>query len=194
MIDNKATFKAFGCWLKDLKPYSNKPILATCDVCGKIRTTSKNHYRPICKSCARKGNTNGRGNKGVIRSEEWKLKQSAVHMGKKHTEEHKANISAAQKGEKNHNYKGGKELAEKRHSAKRRKLGYALLLPLKDGEVGHHITNEYVIGIPADVHVKLNGGSGKCGQRKHRTKVLLWLKANDTEKYNLVLCVLAKEH
>jgi hypothetical protein len=91
-------------------------------------------------------------------------------------------------GEKCYNYKGGKKLAWARGRAKRQKLGYILLTPLKKGEEGHHITNEYVIGIPAEVH-KYIGGSRK----KHRTLVLQWLKDNDKKKYKMVLCVLAKE-
>lgn len=86
--------------------------------------------------------------------------------------------------------KGGKKVAQARSAAKRKQLlSYTLLLPLREGEVGHHVTNEYVIGIPKDVHEKRCGG----GREKHRTKVLLWLKDNDIKKYKSVLCVLAKE-
>jgi hypothetical protein len=59
-------------------------------------------------------------------------------------------------------------------------------MPLAEGEVGHHVTNEYVIGIPADVHNSIGGR-----RKKHRMLVLQWLKANDKKKYKLVLSMLA---
>jgi uncharacterized Zn finger protein (UPF0148 family) len=149
-------------------------------------------------------------------TEEWKAKISAANRGKKHTEETKAVISASMKGDKNHfygkkhtkrekalmsknhpyqngnknpNYNGGRKISRARSQAKREQgLGYILLVPLKDGEDGHHVTNEHVIGIPAEVHKKFSGGS----RRRHRTKVLQWLKMHDKKKYKMVLCVLAK--
>jgi hypothetical protein len=58
-------------------------------------------------------------------------------------------------------------------------------MPLADGENGHHVTDEYVIGISKEIHQSFNGGP----REKHRTKVLQWLKANDIKKYKMVLCV-----
>jgi hypothetical protein len=80
----------------------------------------------------------------------------------------------------------GKNAILKNNAKRRRELGYTLLFSLAPGEVGHHVTNEYVIGIPEDVHVKLSGHSRK----KHRRLALLWLKMHDKKKYKLVLCVL----
>lgn len=77
----------------------------------------------------------------------------------------------------------------KTKAKRKRDLGYMLLMPIKECEVGHHVTNEYVIGIPEEVHRLLSGHK----RRKHRTLVLQWLKVNDKKKYKIVLCLLAKE-
>jgi hypothetical protein len=61
-------------------------------------------------------------------------------------------------------------------------------MPLEEDEVGHHVTDEYLIGVSKEVHEKFSGHTRK----KHRTLVLQWLKTHDKKKYNLVLCVLAK--
>ena len=144
--------------------------------------------------------------KGHIVTDEAKAKMSAAHkgnkngLGYKHTNKEKALMSAAKKGENNHNYgnrgeestnyKGGKKVAIARRNAKRKRdLGYDLLMPLEEGEVGHHITNEDIIGIPKEVHVRFSG----LKRQKHRTFILQWLKANDKKKYKLVLCTLAKQ-
>lgn len=235
MILEDATFKKFGYYPSALTHGSHKPILAVCDMCGKVRETSKNVYRALCKSCALKGNTHTRGHMlteehkakmsatlkgkyvgknhpmfGKHHREESKIAISAALMGNTHlsghvhTEETKALMSAAHKGkytgDKNSMfgrrgknspvYNGGKKVVGARSKAKRkRQLGYTLLIPLEEGEIGHHFTDEDIIGIPAKVHEKFCGYSRK----KHRTLVLQWLKANDIKKYNKVLCVLAKE-
>lgn len=112
------------------------------------------------------------------------------NFGTHPTEETKALMSAAHKGEKNYNYKGGKKASKARSRSKRdRQLGYTLLAPLVEGEVGHHVTNEYVIGVPEEVHQRLCGGTRK----QHRTKVLQCLKMHNKKKYKLVLCILAKQ-
>jgi hypothetical protein len=91
-----------------------------------------------------------------------------------------------EKGEKSPNYKGGILLAWKRANAKRRRqLSYTLLMPLAEGDVGHHVTNEFVIGIPVGVHNSMGGR-----RKRHRALVLQWLKENDITKYKLVLEVL----
>jgi hypothetical protein len=59
-------------------------------------------------------------------------------------------------------------------------------MPLTDGEVGHHVTNEYVIGIPADVHNSIGGR-----RQKHRVLVLEWLRSNNKTKYVLAVSALA---
>jgi hypothetical protein len=76
----------------------------------------------------------------------------------------------------------------RRKDAKRiRQLGYNELIPLKDREIAHHITNADVIGIPNQIHQQLSGHKRK----KHRTLVLQWLKINDKRKYKIALCALA---
>jgi G:T-mismatch repair DNA endonuclease (very short patch repair protein) len=55
MILEEETFEAFGYYPSDLKPHSNKHILAACNDCGKTRKTSKNKYYPLCSSCCKKG-------------------------------------------------------------------------------------------------------------------------------------------
>jgi hypothetical protein len=151
--------------------------------------------------------------KGTHPSEETRKKMSEAHKGKhpteetkrhmssRHpTEETKALISAAMKGKRNPwfgkrgkdaaNFKGGKKAGWARARAKRkRNLGYTLLALVKEGEVGHHVTDNEVLGIPAEVHLCFSGYTRK----KHRTLVLQWLKANDKKKYKLVLCILAKQ-
>jgi hypothetical protein len=145
-----------------------------------MRKTSKHAYHALCISCV---------NKGKKRTEETKVRMSAAQKGRTLTEKHKAKISAANKGENNHNYKGGKKVNWAKSAAKRkRQLGYTLLMPLAEGEDGHHVTNEYVIGIPADIHNSIGGR-----REKHRMLVLQWLKTHDKKKYTKVLCVLAKQ-
>lgn len=182
MILEEETFEAFGYYPSKLKSQSGKRILAACDGCGIVRETSKNNYHALCFSCAQKGRKH---------TEESKALMSAVQKGrtcKPFTEEHKANMSAAQEGEKNGNYRGGKKIANARRNAKRRELGHTPIYPVEEGEHEHHFTNEYVGGIPKDVHNIIGGR-----RQKHRTRVLQWLKANDKRKYKMVLYVLAKE-
>ena len=52
MILEKKTFNKWGYCPSDLKPKSNKRILARCDNCGIVRETSKNHYRNFCHKCS----------------------------------------------------------------------------------------------------------------------------------------------
>jgi hypothetical protein len=114
MILEDVTYKAYGYYLSALKPQSNKPIMAACNDCGKVRTTLKYQYRPLCDSCAKKGKTHteetkvkiSAGNKGKILSEEHKVKLLAINIGNTYTlghmltEEHKAKISLTNSGEK----------------------------------------------------------------------------------------------
>ena len=53
MIYNIQTFCTYGYWPDtDLTPKSGKPIIAACDICGKIRITTKAAYRNLCQPCA----------------------------------------------------------------------------------------------------------------------------------------------
>ena len=54
MIYHIQTYCTYGYWPEDLSPSSDKPILAACDKCGKIRITRNPDYRALCKSCAMK--------------------------------------------------------------------------------------------------------------------------------------------
>jgi hypothetical protein len=190
MILKEETFEVFGYEVWELLPRSSKPIIAACDNCGKVRLASKNKYHALCRSCAQKGKMHTEGHKANISA---KMKGKRNCLGNTLTGKHKAKISASNKGkhlgENNSHYNGGKKVSNARHNAKRkRQLGYTLLMPLEEGEEGHHVTNEYVIGIPKDIHQSIGGS-----RKKHRKRVLQWLKTNNKKKYKKVLCVLAKE-
>lgn len=212
MILEDATYDAFGYYSRDLKLQSAKLIIVACELCGEFRITSKNQYHTFCSSCShRLGEaikSDKNPNYGIHRigdkSPNWKgghVKCICLECGKKfeleknrikHGEGKYCSHSCAgkvHKGSKNPNYNGGKKAASARKNAKRkRQLGYVLIYPVEEGEHGHHFTNEYVGGIPADVHNSIGGS-----RKKHRTLVLEWLKANDTIKYEIVLCILKKE-
>jgi hypothetical protein len=166
MILEEAVFKKFGHYPSALKPYSHNPILAACDDCGKVRIASKHTYRARCRSCSKKG----------------KKRPMFGRTGNKH-------YNFGKRGADSAGYTGGKKVAQARSDSKRRKLGSNILMPIAEGEIEHHVTNAYVIGIPAEVHKRLSGYK----RRKHRTLVLQWLKMHDKKKYKMVLCVLAKE-
>jgi hypothetical protein len=95
MILEDATKEAFGYYPSALTPQSNKPILAACDDCSKIRKISKYNYHPLCKSCSMKGNTNSLSYK---HTDEHIALSRAGRKGYTHTEETKAKISASEKG------------------------------------------------------------------------------------------------
>ena len=179
MILDDATKEAFGYYASELKLKSNRPILAACERCGDLRVTSRSIYRSFCHSCSI---ILGETLKGLHRTEEAKAKISAARSGKKH-------LNFGKRGTESTNYKGGKKLANLRDRSKRRQLGSTYLIPLEDGEVGHHVTDVFIIGIPIEVHEKLSGNK----RQKHRLLVLEWLKLNDKRKYSLVLLVL-KNH
>jgi len=204
MILEDATREAFGYQPKELSRESAKPILAVCIECGKFRITTKHDYHYLCASCGHKENVCALGK---TRTVEQKAKISEAHKGvisgmkgKHHTAKAKQKNGDAHRDTKNSNWRGGKREALKRYRKtekgkfeikkrlikRRRHLGYTLIESLKGGEVGHHITDEYIIGIPAEVHTKFGGHS----REKHRELVLEWLKNNDKEKYRVALRVL----
>jgi hypothetical protein len=214
VILEEATKEAFGYYAKDLSRGSDKPVLATCELCGEFRVLTKNNYHTFCRSCAKKGNQYTFGYKHTDKA---KALMSAAQkgningLGYKHTDKAKARIGAAQKGKEiaektrallsaaqkgkymgktRWNYNGGKKLSNARSHAKRKQqLGYKLLMPIEDGEVGHHVTDEYVIGVPEETHKQFCGYSRK----KHRTRIFEWLKVNDKKKFSLVYIVLLNE-
>jgi len=187
MILEEETFEAFGYYVGDLKPRSHKLIIAACELCGEFKETSKSNYRTFCKSCLQKGKH---------LSEETKRKMSEGNNGKHPSEEARRHMSESKKGAKcynygkrgvkSSNYKGGFKLAKKRKASRRRKLGSTFLLMLQPGEVGHHISNECIIGIPEDVHQQFSGYK----REKHRALVLEWLKENDPKKYRVCIAAL----
>ncbi len=124
-------------------------------------------------SQSKMGNTSGKGNKNIPKSEEHKKKIRDSNIGKYRSEETKQNMKKNRpdfSGEKNGMYdkkhklesinkmseahwKGGKKLSNARHTAKRRQLGF---IPLNHQEfynwVGHHIDHDYIIYIPEELH------------------------------------------
>jgi len=52
MILKEETFEKFGYYVGKLSHGSDKPILARCDKCGKVRITTKHAYRALCHLCA----------------------------------------------------------------------------------------------------------------------------------------------
>lgn len=103
MILEEATFEAYGYYPSDLKPQSNRPILALCVQCGKEKITTKRDYRYFCNSCSENGGKfkTGENNHNFGRDHSGK---NGPFFGKHHTVEAKARMS----GKNNHNYNGGK--------------------------------------------------------------------------------------
>lgn len=179
MILEEATKEAFGYYPNTLKPQSNKPIIAACDDCGKKRKIYKCAYRSLCRSCVQKGKFTGEkhpnfGNRGA---------ESFNYINGFRTEDPKEYMRLYHK--KYLKTINGKNAILKNNAKRRRELGYILLLPLEEGEVGHHIDNEHVIGIPKEVHAQFSGYT----REKHRALVLKWLKVNDKKKYRLVFLI-----
>lgn len=94
MILRKETYDKFGYYPEDLKPKSDKMIIATCDNCGIIRVVRKNGYKGFYKSCVQRG-------------------EKHPNFGKKRSEETKKRISETRKKNKtavginNPNWQGG---------------------------------------------------------------------------------------
>ena len=102
MIDEYWTWQFYGYHSYDLKPQSNRPIVARCDECCEHRISTNHTYRNLCKICSHKGHHH---------TEETKHKMSISHTRKILTEEHKHNISKAHKG-KILTYEHRKKLSE----------------------------------------------------------------------------------
>jgi len=181
VILEEATFEAYSYCPRDFKPKSNKPILAACELCGEFRVTSKRIYHTFCKSCGSK-NKNLLGNRnpnyGKRGSETFNYKDGfRTDYPRKYMQFYHRKYKKTING----------IIAIGRNNAKRRReLSYTLLMPLKEDEVGHHVTDEYVIGIPEDVHQQFSGYK----REKHRALVLEWLKENDPKKYRVSIAAL----
>lgn len=109
MILEQETFKKYGYYSKDLKPKSNKKIIAKCNQCGKERILQYGSYYDLCRKCATssieykkkmsdalKGEKNP--NYGKHRSEETKQKISEAN--KNPSEKIRKQISDAMSGKK----------------------------------------------------------------------------------------------
>ena len=65
MILEKETFEKYGYYPSTLSHGSRKVILAACNDCGIVRTTTKNAYAELCGSCKQKGERNHRYGKST---------------------------------------------------------------------------------------------------------------------------------
>lgn len=54
MILEEETFETFGYYPSELKPQSNMPVVAACDVCGETRVVSKDRCSSKCRSCSQR--------------------------------------------------------------------------------------------------------------------------------------------
>lgn len=107
MIQEQETFKIFNYYPSELMPRSNKPILATCDACDKVRITSKHDYHTLCNSCAQKGRDCSDETKAKLSDA---LKGNINSLGSKRSKEIRELMSkhhADFKGEKHPNWLGG---------------------------------------------------------------------------------------
>ena len=84
-------------------------------------------------------------NRGRPMSSEAKAKISASEKGRTISAEWLARLGAA-------NWKGGREVTQRKHDAKRRTLGFLPMNTWFEGCEGHHINNNDVIYIPKEMH------------------------------------------
>lgn len=133
MINENTTFALYDYYPSELRPNSVKKIIATCNKCDKVRETTKNAYRDLCRSCSRGGRAivkcDNCGKKiekdpSAVRKNnfcnykckgEWESenKRDKNHpcFGRHHTDESKQLIREnipSRYGENNSNYRGGK--------------------------------------------------------------------------------------
>ena len=80
MILEDATFEAFGYHSCDLKPHSQKPVLAACDECGKVREIGKNGYHVLCRSCVKKGARHPMYGKSFTEDHKRKMRENHAKM------------------------------------------------------------------------------------------------------------------
>lgn len=115
MILEEETYEKFGYYPNDFAPHSHKPVLATCDNCGKIRQVQKRISHHLCHSCGVKRNrpdVTGENNPMFGRHHTDKTIEKMRNAnrclrGRHHSLEHCANISKALEGRKHPNWKGG---------------------------------------------------------------------------------------
>ena len=68
MIDEARTLEIYGYTSGELKPQSNKPVVAVCEECGKYRDVRRSAYHDLCKTCS-------------VRTPEARMKNSLWHTG-----------------------------------------------------------------------------------------------------------------
>ena len=119
MIDEDRTLQLYGYTSGELKPQSNKLIIAVCEKCGKYRALKKQGYHDLCKPCSTKGENNPNYGKTCSKetkqkiseaaknrkpiSEETRQKMSEAHTDRKYkpvSKETKYKISESHKGKK----------------------------------------------------------------------------------------------
>lgn len=123
MIDEYWTWVFYGYHSDDLKPQSNKPIVAVCEECCKYRILEMKGYHDLCKSCGRSGRRNWNFGKPMLATTKKALLES--HIGSHPTEDTRLKMSISGKnrppiteetrnkmrrssaGENNPNWKGG---------------------------------------------------------------------------------------
>lgn len=145
MILRNATIKYKGYDPRDLLPQSNKRMCCSCDECGRVRYSSKNAYRSLCKPCSMKGEGNP-----MFRHKY--TNETKNKMSKPKSKEHKANLSknhADFRGENNPCWRGG--IAHKRDHVLSENKCVKLNNKFKGSEM-HHITKSIVIYIPKELH------------------------------------------
>lgn len=119
MIDEERTFEIYGYVSGELKPRSNKPVVAVCEDCGKYRDVNLHDYHDLCQPCSRRGTYHSdetrkkmsKAHTGWKHSEETKKKISKAHIGKCFSEEHKKNISKVNIGRR-HTEEAKKKMSE----------------------------------------------------------------------------------
>lgn len=72
MIDEEATFERYGYHSYDLKPKSDRKVIAVCDNCARVKVLRKSHYRALCRSCCKKGERSPVFGKKGENSHSWK--------------------------------------------------------------------------------------------------------------------------
>ena len=118
MIDIKKTFEMYGYYPNELSPSSHRPVLNTCEVCGKTRISEfRNSHVPMCQSCSASSDTvnakKSESMSGRHFTEEHKNKISIALTGKTHSPEHCEHLSGKHNGmygrcgELNPNWNGG---------------------------------------------------------------------------------------
>ena len=97
MINREATIRWKGYDPDDLAPNSHSKVWAVCERCDRGRWVRKQQYRKLCFSCSRaRGWKHTEESKQKIRDS--KTGENNPMHGKPQTDEHKAKISAANKG------------------------------------------------------------------------------------------------